>query len=365
MSRPRGLRVIAGSARGRRLVAPEGDQVRPTKDIAREAMFSALDARGALDDATVLDLYAGTGALAIEALSRGAAAAVLVERDRAALDADPRQSPGARPGTARRSVAAVDVVARDVGRFLAGGPPPDAPFDLVFVDPPYDTPDEEVTALLASLLAPGWLALGSIVSVERPVRHPVVVPPGLSNRLGADVRRYAFDLLVSMTGGDCVATALCPGSFDPVTLGHLDIIERSSRHFDEVIVAVIRNPQKTQSLFSLEDRQQMLKEATQHLPNIRIEFFKGLLVDFARDHGVDAIVKGLRAVSDFDQELQMAQMNQRLSGIDTFFLSTSPQHSFLSSSLVREVARFGGDVSGMVPKNVNDRLVETFRIQEV
>jgi pantetheine-phosphate adenylyltransferase len=162
-----------------------------------------------------------------------------------------------------------------------------------------------------------------------------------------------------------VAIALCPGSFDPVTLGHLDIIERSSRHFDEVIVAVIRNPQKTASLFSLEDRQQMLKEATQHLTNIRIEFFKGLLVDFARDHGVDAIVKGLRAVSDFDQELQMAQMNQRLSGIDTFFLSTSPQHSFLSSSLVREVARFGGDVSGMVPKNVNDRLVETFRAQEV
>jgi pantetheine-phosphate adenylyltransferase len=158
-----------------------------------------------------------------------------------------------------------------------------------------------------------------------------------------------------------VRTALCPGSFDPVTLGHLDIIERSSRHFDEVIVAVIRNPQKTQSLFSLEDRQQMLKEATQHLSNIRIEFFKGLLVDFARDHGVDAIVKGLRAVSDFDQELQMAQMNQRLSGIDTFFLSTSPQHSFLSSSLVREVARFGGDVSGMVPGNVNDRLVETFQ----
>ena len=159
-------------------------------------------------------------------------------------------------------------------------------------------------------------------------------------------------------------TALCPGSFDPVTLGHLDIIERSSRHFDEVIVAVIRNPQKTQSLFSLEERQQMLKEATQHLSNIRIEFFKGLLVDFARDHGVDAIVKGLRAVSDFDQELQMAQMNQRLSGIDTFFLSTSPQHSFLSSSLVREVARFGGDVSGMVPKNVNDLLVEKFHADD-
>ena len=156
-------------------------------------------------------------------------------------------------------------------------------------------------------------------------------------------------------------TALCPGSFDPVTLGHLDIIERSARHFDQVIIAVIRNPQKTQSLFSLEERQEMLKEALSHLDNVRIEFFKGLLVEFAKEHGADAIVKGLRAVSDFDYELQMAQMNQRLSGIDTFFLSTSPQYSFLSSSLVREVARFGGDVSGMVPKHVNDRLVDLFR----
>jgi pantetheine-phosphate adenylyltransferase len=157
-----------------------------------------------------------------------------------------------------------------------------------------------------------------------------------------------------------VSTALCPGSFDPVTLGHLDIIERASRHFDEVVVAVIRNPQKTQSLFTLEERQQMLSECTAHLTNIRIEFFKGLLVDFAREHGADAIVKGLRAVSDFDYELQMAQMNQRLSGIDTFFLSTSPNYSFLSSSLVREVARYGGDVTSMVPSIVAKRLVDRF-----
>jgi 16S rRNA (guanine966-N2)-methyltransferase len=178
VSRPRGLRVIAGSARGRRLVAPAGDQVRPTKDIARESMFSALDARSALDGATVLDLYAGTGALAIEALSRGAAAAVLVERDRAALEAIAANlqvlpvdsSDGAR----------IEVVARDVGRFLAGGPPPAAPFGLVFVDPPYDTPDEEVAEVLARLLTPGWLAADAIVSVERPLRHPVAVPAGLS-----------------------------------------------------------------------------------------------------------------------------------------------------------------------------------------
>ena len=157
-----------------------------------------------------------------------------------------------------------------------------------------------------------------------------------------------------------MATALCPGSFDPVTNGHLDIIERTARHFEHVIVAVIRNPQKTKSLFTLVERQDMLHEVTAHLPNIRIEFFKGLLVDFAKDHGAEAIVKGLRAVSDFDYELQMAQMNQRLSGIDTFFISTSPQYSFLSSSLVREVARFGGDVASMVPTVVAARLAERF-----
>jgi pantetheine-phosphate adenylyltransferase len=157
-----------------------------------------------------------------------------------------------------------------------------------------------------------------------------------------------------------LATALCPGSFDPVTNGHLDIIERTARHFDDVIVAVIRNPQKTQSLFTLEERQEMLASELAHLKNVRIEFFKGLLVEFAKERGAESIVKGLRAVSDFDYELQMAQMNQKLSGIDTFFISTSPQYSFLSSSLVREVARFGGDVTGMVPPSIQTRLEERF-----
>ncbi|MGH9041706.1 MAG: pantetheine-phosphate adenylyltransferase [Acidimicrobiia bacterium] len=161
-----------------------------------------------------------------------------------------------------------------------------------------------------------------------------------------------------------MATALVPGSFDPVTFGHLDVIERVARFFDSVVVAVIRNPQKAASLFSLEEREAMLAEVTAHLDNIRIAYFSGLLVDFARDHGADTIVKGLRAVTDFDYELQMAQMNQTLSGIDTFFLATSPQYSFLSSSLVREVARFGGDVSSLVPPQVADRLVQRFKEAE-
>jgi pantetheine-phosphate adenylyltransferase len=157
-----------------------------------------------------------------------------------------------------------------------------------------------------------------------------------------------------------VTTALCPGSFDPVTNGHIDIIERTARHWDGVIVAVTRNPQKAQSRFGLEERQQMLADAIGHLGNVRIESLTGLVVDFAREHGAEAIVKGLRAVSDFEYELQMAQMNKRLSGIDTFFISTSPEYSFLSSSLVCEVAKFGGDVSAMVPAAVSARLVERF-----
>ena len=157
-----------------------------------------------------------------------------------------------------------------------------------------------------------------------------------------------------------MAIALIPGSFDPVTLGHLDIIERTAAHFDEVVAAVIRNPQKSKALFTLQEREQMLEEVTAHLGNVRIDYFKGLLVDFAREHGVSAIVKGLRAVSDFDYELQMAQMNYKLARIDTLFMPTSPQYSFLSSSLVREVARFGGDVSSMVPPAVAKRLEERF-----
>ena len=155
-----------------------------------------------------------------------------------------------------------------------------------------------------------------------------------------------------------MATALCPGSFDPVTNGHLDIIERTARHFDDVIVAVIRNPQKTASLFTLEERQEMLAEQISHLDNVRILFFKGLLVEFAKQHGAESIVKGLRAVSDFDYELQMAQMNQQLSGVDTLFMSTSPEWSFVASSLVKEVATYGGDVAHLLPDSVHLRLME-------
>ncbi len=148
---------------------------------------------------------------------------------------------------------------------------------------------------------------------------------------------------------------VCPGSFDPVTNGHLDVIERASRLYDEVTVAVLVNTSK-QGLFPVEDRIDMLREVTAELGNIVVDSFHGLLVDHCRDRDIPVVVKGLRAVSDFDYELQMAQMNHRLTGLETLFVATNPEYSFLSSSLVKEVATFGGDVSGVVPVLVLDRL---------
>ncbi|HEX3462183.1 MAG TPA: pantetheine-phosphate adenylyltransferase [Acidimicrobiales bacterium] len=154
--------------------------------------------------------------------------------------------------------------------------------------------------------------------------------------------------------------ALIPGSFDPVHNGHLEVIERASRLFDEVIVAALRNPQKSQPLFDLSERKEMLEEALAHMVNVRIVSVSTLLVNVAEDVGATAIVKGLRAVSDFDNELQMAQMNRKLSGVETLFIASSSEHSFIASRLLREVARFGGDVTAFVPKVVAVRLQEKF-----
>ncbi|MBB6374960.1 pantetheine-phosphate adenylyltransferase [Pseudonocardia eucalypti] len=151
--------------------------------------------------------------------------------------------------------------------------------------------------------------------------------------------------------------AVCPGSFDPVTNGHMDIIGRAAGLFDELFVAVLVNPNK-HGLFSVDERIEMLTDVTSQYPNVKVSSFHGLLVDFCRDHDVLAIVKGLRAVTDFDYELQMAQMNRRLSGVDTLFMSTNPEYSFVASSLVKEVAKYGGDVAHLLPAPVFARLTE-------
>jgi pantetheine-phosphate adenylyltransferase len=153
---------------------------------------------------------------------------------------------------------------------------------------------------------------------------------------------------------------VCPGSFDPVTNGHLDIITRAATFCDEVVVAVAHNPAKT-SLFTVDERVEMLREVTKAHDNVRVAKFDGLVVDFCRANDVSAIVKGLRAVSDFDYEMQMAQMNYSQAGVETLFMTTNPLYAFLSSSLVKEFAKYGGDVSGLVPEAVGDRLTSRLR----
>ncbi|HSA39896.1 pantetheine-phosphate adenylyltransferase [Mycolicibacterium fallax] len=154
--------------------------------------------------------------------------------------------------------------------------------------------------------------------------------------------------------------AVCPGSFDPVTLGHVDVFERAAAQFDELVIAVLVNPSK-KGMFTAAERMEMITEATAHLPNVRVESGSGLVVDFVKAHGLTAIVKGLRTGTDFEYELQMAQMNRHVAGVDTFFVATSAEFSFVSSSLAKEVASLGGDVSALLPEAVNRRLAAKLR----
>jgi pantetheine-phosphate adenylyltransferase len=157
-----------------------------------------------------------------------------------------------------------------------------------------------------------------------------------------------------------VTTAVCPGSFDPVTFGHLDVIGRTARVVDAVVVAVGRNSGK-RGLFGPQERVEMLREACADWPTVSVEVFDGLLVDFCTAHGVDVISKGLRSGSDFDYELQMAQLNRRLTGVDTVFVPTAAEWSFVSSTRVRELATLGGDITGLVPPAVAARTVAKAR----
>ena len=149
--------------------------------------------------------------------------------------------------------------------------------------------------------------------------------------------------------------AVCPGSFDPITYGHLDIIKRASAHFDQVVVAVLENRTKS-SLFTVPERIDMIRETVANLPNVIVDSWSGLLVDYCKSNSITTIVKGLRAVTYFDYELQMAQLNLQASGVETMLMATAPAYSFLSSSIVKELAHYGGDVSTMIPPNVNEAI---------
>ena len=157
-----------------------------------------------------------------------------------------------------------------------------------------------------------------------------------------------------------IRRAVAPGSFDPITLGHIDVIERASPLFDEVIIAVLVNSSKS-GMFTIEERIALIKESVAQFPNVKVDSWSGLLVDYCEQNKITAIIKGLRAISDFDYELQMSQMNFQLKGVETFFMATKPDYSFLSSSLVKEIAKYGGDVSTWVPANVLKALKSRFK----
>jgi pantetheine-phosphate adenylyltransferase/16S rRNA (guanine(966)-N(2))-methyltransferase RsmD len=335
------VRVIAGTARGTRL-APVPRGVRPTSDRVRESVFNAL---GQFFEGDVLDLYAGTGSLGIEALSRGCDRAAFVEKDRRAL------------ATIRENLRRTrlqdraEVVAGDVGRVLDRMLTDGRQFNLIFADPPYRIAATEVGGVLSrlgALLAPGARVV--LESGEAPAA-------GTQGEKGV-TRRYGGTYVAILERSEItVIVAVCPGSFDPVTAGHLDIIRRASKIFDHVVIAVGANMRKKPVLPAVE-RARLIEKVTADIENVSVELMDGLLVDFARERGAQVIVKGLRAVSDFESEFEQAQLNRTMyPELETVFIMASSEHSFLSSSAVREIASFGGDVRGLVP----DGILETVR----
>jgi pantetheine-phosphate adenylyltransferase len=365
------MRVIGGSARGRRLQGPpSGAATRPTSDKVREALFNVLGPR--VQGARVLDAFAGTGALGIEALSRGAAHATFVEASRALCETIGKNLAAA--GFADRAT----VLCRDVRR--AGAALGREPYDLVLIDPPYGLGLE--AAAVEVLLRGELLAPGARVVIEHARKAEPALPEGAAAVLVAEpVRPYGDTALtVYRAGGDTepeadadagaqdevaavseettamTRTAVYPGSFDPLTNGHLDVIQRSLHMFDKLVIAVASNVRK-QPLFPVEERITLIREVVGDDPRIEIDTFDGLLVEYAKRKGAVALVRGLRAVADFEYEFEMASMNRRLApNVETVFLMTHENYFYVSSHLVKEVASLGGDVEAFVPPAIAARL---------
>lgn len=341
------IRITGGEARGRRLKVVDTGRVRPTTDKVRQALFNILHHRfdEAPVDLEVLDLFAGSGALGLEALSRGARRATFVEGDRR-VSAQLKEGAEIVAGKGWRAQA--EIVTSRVDRWLAQ--PPDRAFDLVFMDPPYA--DGLVAPTLAALTP--WLAPGAVICVEHPPGAAFTVEKPLREDFK---RRYGDCEITILTVEETpMRRAIYPGSFDPITEGHVDIIRRGLQVVDEIVVTVACNIRKT-PMFSDAERIAMIEEVFADEPRVTVDGFEGLLVDYAKAHDVRVVLRGLRAVSDFEYEFQMASMNRRLSDeVDFIFMMTGEDHYYLSSSLIREVALNGGEITGMVPPSVEARL---------
>lgn len=333
------LRITGGSL-ARRLIdvplAADKHQVRPTSDKVREALFSSLASLHDLQGARVLDVFAGSGALGLEAVSRGAASCTLVERDRKTARVVEGNVAALGVGAQAR------VVVDDAARFLRTAA--DGAYDLVLVDPPYALSLDALAGDLARVVARGGLLV-----LERDRRSPPVDLEatglrGVRDRLYGDTRVFVYQRAMT--------AAIYPGSFDPLTNGHVDIVLRGLKTFDRVVLAVANNVQKAH-LFTIEERLAQARACLGHLKGFEVDTFDGLVVDYAKKKGIGVLLRGLRAVSDFEYEFQLASMNRKLNNdVDTVFMMTSEESFYLSSRLVREVASFGGNVEGMVPAPV-------------
>ncbi|MFQ5665523.1 MAG: pantetheine-phosphate adenylyltransferase [Candidatus Binatia bacterium] len=360
------MRVIAGTAKGRRLLAGRGRALRPTADKVKGALFSILGSRFTIASAQLLDLFAGSGALGIEALSRGAAAVTFVEQSAAAARVlrdnlkRCRFEPQAR---------VLQVSTRTALAQLARAR---ARFDGVFADPPYGR--KLVGATLTGLVAHGLVHPGGWVMIEHHADEP---PPRTAGPLHlTQTRRYGktgLALFVAHTlmpetqkHKPQVVRAVYPGSFDPITNGHLDVVRRALLVFDQVIVAVAArgsDPHKDGALFSAQERVAMIREALADAGDRAVvDSFSGLLVDYCEQVGARVVIRGLRAVSDFEYEFQMAMMNRHLKPtVETFFMAAGERHFYTASRLVKQVASLGGDVHELVPEPVYQRLLRKLR----
>jgi pantetheine-phosphate adenylyltransferase len=357
------MRVIAGSAKGRRLAAGRGMAVRPTADKVKGALFNILASRFALESTHVLDLFAGSGALGIEALSRGAAAATFVEQS--ATSARVLRENLQRCGFAARA----RVLQLPVRRALAQLARSAARFDGVFADPPYG--EALVERTLAELAGYGLTKPGGWLMIEH---HVDEAPPAACGTLHlTQARRYGKTGLALFVADEempaaqkedhSIVRAVYPGSFDPITNGHLDVVRRALNVFDQVIVAVAAtssDPHKDGSLFTADERVALIRDALADTGGrASADKFTGLLVDYCDRVGARVIIRGLRAVSDFEYEFQMAMMNRHMKPhIETFFMAAGAKHFYTASRLVKQVASLGGDVHELLPEAVYRRLLE-------
>ena len=368
------MRVIAGKFGGRQLPAAVSNTTRPTSDRVREAIGSLLEARGALTGARVLDLFAGTGALGIEALSRGATRLVSVDKDPRAVRAI-EQNLRALGVQREAQVLRLDLLQRPdrvLERLSRGG---DGGFSLILVDSPYaDLP--KLVPLLEQLAGSQLCAPEVLFMVEHAHKSALPELRGLAVTGSYAYGDTALTLLARTPQmGECVdvrmsndsskpekaiSAAVYAGSFDPITNGHVAIIRSGLVAFERIIVAVLPNTAK-KPLFSVEERVEMIRDAMQGDSRVEVDRFdSGLLVEYARAKGVRIVLRGLRAVGDFEHELQLANMNRHLDPeIETVFIMANDWF-YVSSTLIKEAASLGGNLKGMVPELVEKKLREKF-----